>query len=312
MRTVTLPLLAILGLCGANTARAADLDYDYLRGADYDPIPAPVIDWSGVYVGGHGGYTSAALGSKGALQPLIYRDSHNTTGESDFSASTLLSPPSRRVGDMSFGAFAGYNVQFDDFVFGIEADYTHFGRMGVSNDGTQPQPDSAAGMYESSNLYGSTSHADQRLRQRACAGRLRPRQFPALRDRRPGDRPGTIADTSRYQNYGLQPTTYNANPDHGTPADVNNFGYASFNPDAPQRNGLHRGPRRSAKTKTSAAWREGPASNTRSRPTSCCGASTSTCCSRFQRPPGRAEHRPRRRRRQVLTGPRSTAGDRPC
>ncbi len=42
MRTVTFPLLAVLGLCGVNTARAADLDYDYLRGADYDPVPAPV------------------------------------------------------------------------------------------------------------------------------------------------------------------------------------------------------------------------------------------------------------------------------
>ena len=108
MRTVTLPLLAVLSLCGASTARAADLDYDYLRGADYDPVPAPVVDWSGVYVGGHGGYTSAALGTKGALQPLIYRDSHDTTGESTFRASTLLNPPSKRVGDTSFGAFVGY------------------------------------------------------------------------------------------------------------------------------------------------------------------------------------------------------------
>ncbi|MGH1587515.1 hypothetical protein ACRBEV_03075 [Methylobacterium phyllosphaerae] len=39
MRSVTFPLLAVLGLCGMNTARAADLDYDYLRGAEYDPIP---------------------------------------------------------------------------------------------------------------------------------------------------------------------------------------------------------------------------------------------------------------------------------
>ena len=62
MRTVTFPLLAVLGLCGVPSAQAADLDYDYLRGAEYDPIPAPVaIDWTGVYVGGHGGYTSGGL-----------------------------------------------------------------------------------------------------------------------------------------------------------------------------------------------------------------------------------------------------------
>jgi plasminogen activator len=39
MRTVTFPLLAVLGLCGVTTARAADLDYDYLRGAEYDTAP---------------------------------------------------------------------------------------------------------------------------------------------------------------------------------------------------------------------------------------------------------------------------------
>jgi opacity protein-like surface antigen len=159
MRTVTFPLLAVLGLCGVNTARAADLDYDYLRGADYDPIPAPVrvIDWSGVYVGGHGGYTSAALGFKNALSPMVYERSHNSTAETDFGASGRLSPPSRRVGSASFGGYAGYNVQYDSFVFGIEGDYTNFGRLGSSSDSVGRIKTNSLGQQETLHLNGTSA-----------------------------------------------------------------------------------------------------------------------------------------------------------
>ncbi|SDN31300.1 Opacity protein [Methylobacterium phyllostachyos] len=234
MRTVTFPLLAVLGLCGVNSARAADLDYDYLRGADYDPVPAPirVVDWSGLYVGGHGGYTSAALGSKGALQPLIFRDSHNTTGESDFSASTLLSPASKRVGAASFGAFAGYNVQFDQFVFGVEADYTYFGKMGVSSDSIGRSQTTAAGVYEVVNLGGATATRVNDY------GTLRARIGYAFENFMPYVTGGVaigrarIADSTVYRNYGFNLTAYNANL-AGTPTAVNSFGYTSFDQSAP-------------------------------------------------------------------------------
>jgi outer membrane immunogenic protein len=232
MRTVTFPLLALLGFCGASTARAADLDYDYLRGAEYDPVPRAVVDWSGVYVGGHGGYTSAALGSKGALQPLIYRDSHDTTGESDFRASTLLSPPTKRVGDVSFGAYAGYNIQIDEFVFGVEADYTYFGKMGVSTDGLARSQISTAGMYEAVSLNGATATRVNDY------GTLRARIGYAFENFMPYVTGGVaigrarIADATAYQNYGFNQTAYNATL-AGTPTYVNNFGYSSFNPSAP-------------------------------------------------------------------------------
>ncbi|MDP4003879.1 outer membrane protein [Methylobacterium sp. NEAU K] len=231
MRTVTLPLLAVLGLCGVNTARAADLDYDYLRGAEYDPAPAPVIDWSGVYVGGHGGYSSAALGSKGALQPLIYRDSHDTTGEANFNASTLLNPPSKRVGDVSFGAFAGYNVQIDEFVFGVEGDYTYFGRMGVSSDALSLIK-TTSGTLETVNLSGSTATRVNDY------GTLRARVGYALGNFLPYVTGGVaigrarVADATSYQNYGFDLNAYNATL-AGTSTYITRFGYASFNPNAP-------------------------------------------------------------------------------
>jgi outer membrane immunogenic protein len=249
MRTVTFPLLAVLGFCGVTSAQAADLDYDYLRGAEYDPIPAPVaIDWTGVYVGGHGGYTSAALGSKGALQPLIYRDSHDTTGESNFRASTLLNPPSKRVGDMSFGAFAGYNFQIDEFVFGIEADYTNFGRMGVSNDGLGRSQTSSAGMYEIVSLSGATATRVNDY------GTLRGRVGYAFGNFLPYVTGGVaigrarIADATTYQNYGFNLTAYNASLS-GTQTYVHNFGYTNFNPNAPYNGTAYTSFQNQSKTK---------------------------------------------------------------
>jgi outer membrane immunogenic protein len=133
---------------------------------------------------------------------------------------------------MSFGAFAGYNVQFDDFVFGIEADYTHFGRMGVSNDGLARSQISAAGMYEVVNLYGSTAtrvndYGSVRARVGYALGNFLPYVTGGVAIGR-----ARIADATSYQNYGFNLTAYNANLS-GTPTYVNNFGYASFNPGAP-------------------------------------------------------------------------------
>ena len=231
MRTVTLPLIAALCLGGMNTARAADLDYDYLRGAEYEPAPAPTVDWSGVYLGGHGGYTSAAQGYKNTLQPLIYQESHDTTGESNFRASTLLSPRSRRVGDTSFGAFAGYNFQFDDFVFGLEADYTRFGALGVSSDGLG-RSKTTGNILESVELGGySATRVNDYGTARARVGYALGNFLPFVTG---GVAVGRAhgADAISYRNYGFDVSAYNANL-AGTRTYVTNFGYSSFDQSAP-------------------------------------------------------------------------------
>ncbi|MCJ2118229.1 outer membrane beta-barrel protein [Methylobacterium sp. J-001] len=223
MRTVTLPLLAILGLCGVSTARAADLDYDYLRGADYDPVPAPVLDWSGVYVGGHGGYTSAALGFKNALQPLVYQRSHDSTAESDFRASTLLSPQSKRVGSGSFGVYAGYNFQYDSFVFGIEGDYTNFGRMGYSRDSIGLTRTNSSNLLENLYLSGTSAtrindYGTLRARVGYAVDNLMPYVTGGLAIGR-----ARAADALVYSDSGFDVSAYNANQ-AGTKSFVNTFG----------------------------------------------------------------------------------------
>ena len=232
MRTVTLPLLVVLGLGGLNTARAADLDYDFLRGAEYDPAPVRTIDWSGVYLGGHGGYTSAALGFKSTLQSLIYQRSHDSTAESDFGASTLIHPGSKRVGDTSFGAFAGYNFQFDDLIFGFEVDYTKFGAGGVSSDSIGRTKTNTLGTLETVRLNGSTAtrvndYGTLRARAGYAMGNFLPFVTGGLAIGR-----ARIADTATYRDYGYNLTAYNATL-AGTPTYVDNFGYTSFSQSSP-------------------------------------------------------------------------------
>jgi outer membrane immunogenic protein len=235
MRTVTFPLLAVLGLCGANAARAADLDYDYLRGAEYDPVPAPVIDWSGVYVGGHGGYTATGLSQRDALQSTLanyfsYRDI-----ESEFSVSKFLSIPGSRARGMSFGAYAGFNVQFDDIVVGVEADYTHSDQNSWASGSISRIVTTSGGNAETVSLAGlSHTRIDDygSIRGRAgyAFGNLLPYVTAGVAIGR-----ATINDTVSVQNYGYSATTYTANQalTSGQPAAVYNHGYASFNPNYP-------------------------------------------------------------------------------
>ncbi|SFJ05319.1 outer membrane protein [Methylobacterium brachiatum] len=229
MRTVTFPLLAVLGLSGVNIARAADLDYDYLRGAEYDPIPAavPVIDWSGVYVGGHGGYTSAALGFKNALSPMVYGRSHDSTAETDFGASGLLSPPSKRVGSASFGGYTGYNVQYGSFVFGIEGDYTNFGRLGYSGDSISRTKTNSLGLQETLALNGTSATRINDY------GTLRARLGYAIDSLMPYVTGGVaigrarVADSLSYSDSGFDVSAYNATL-AGTPTYVNRFNTAYY------------------------------------------------------------------------------------
>ncbi len=117
--------LSLLVMTAAGTAQGADLDYDYLRGADYDPPPAVAfIDWSGVYVGGHGGYTAGSFAQRNAAQSALANYFYNTAIESEYAVSRNVSFPGARGRGASYGAYAGWNMQFGEAVLGLEADYT--------------------------------------------------------------------------------------------------------------------------------------------------------------------------------------------
>ncbi|NEU11481.1 porin family protein [Methylobacterium sp. BTF04] len=249
MRTVTFALLTGFTLGIVAPVQAADLDYGVLRGPDYEP-EAPIIDWNGVYVGGHGGYTSAALGFKNVFQPLVASALISTTAESQLNASSLLNPLSKRVDGTSFGAYAGFNYQFEDAVVGIEADYTHFEKTGVSTDRIARFMTTSINYLETVSLSGiSTTKIEEYGTVRGRAGYAFGNFLPFVTGGVAIGR-AQVTDSVAISNYGYDQAQYKANVAAGTTsatttvtggvsttttstpgaqAYVNNFGYANFN-----------------------------------------------------------------------------------
>jgi outer membrane immunogenic protein len=101
-------------------AQAADMP-DFLRGS----LPAAPVtrNWDGWYAGGQVGYSSASMDFSQSLTGLtnfIYRNSVLEQPTSQLSALSKASPQGT-----GFGAFVGRNYQWDDLVFGLEANYNY-------------------------------------------------------------------------------------------------------------------------------------------------------------------------------------------
>jgi outer membrane immunogenic protein len=122
-------LLLVAAMFGAvSGAQAADMP-DFLRGS----ISAPVTrNWQGFYIGGQGGYGSSDEKFSGSnANMLAALLDHNVIQEMGVSQWNLgLGGQSSR--SSGFGAFGGYNSQWDDVVIGLEASYLH-GSFGGSS-----------------------------------------------------------------------------------------------------------------------------------------------------------------------------------
>jgi len=126
-------LLTAVIVMVATGAQAADMP-DFLRGSLIPVAPAPV-NWQGFYIGGQGGYGSSDENFSGAnttmLNALL---DHNVIQQMQVSDWNLgLGKQSSR--SSAYGAFAGYNWQWEDAVVGVEASYIHgsFGGMSSAN-----------------------------------------------------------------------------------------------------------------------------------------------------------------------------------
>ncbi|AWN35658.1 outer membrane protein [Methylobacterium radiodurans] len=151
MRNRSLAMLAFLGLTAVD-ARAADLGYDYLRGAEYDEpaiVTTQLIDWSGVYAGGHVGWSTTNFGFKNAGRTEIAHILRQTLVEKEFGVSTWNKLNDKRRSGLSYGAFGGYNVQYGDVVFGLEGDYTSINQKAYSEDAVSRYMQGSTGRYYS-------------------------------------------------------------------------------------------------------------------------------------------------------------------
>jgi outer membrane immunogenic protein len=121
MKRILLASAALLGL--ASAASAADLSRRYVAPA---PVAVPALfTWTGIYGGFHAGY------GFGEVDATLQREGGVVSG---FSAAGII--PNRFNIDrdgLILGAQVGYNMQFDSFVAGIEADISYSGVSGSSS-----------------------------------------------------------------------------------------------------------------------------------------------------------------------------------
>lgn len=134
-----------LALAAAGGAQAADMP---LRGSLPSYDTAPVADWGGFYIGGFYGYSNTAINT-GPTQATFAAAQSMTLPPSTVTA-LQAAASSGSVTGHAFGAFVGYNIQFEDVVVGIEADYT---RQNAARSDSLRTPDST-GTTNSPSIYG--------------------------------------------------------------------------------------------------------------------------------------------------------------
>lgn len=226
--------LALLTSVLATPVLAADLDYGVLRGSDDDYLPpAPVVDWSGFYVGGHGGYSSAALGFGNAFQAIVANDLRYSLAEGELHASQLLAARGVHATGSSYGVFAGINYQFDEVVVGLEADYTFFSKKGATSDQISRFTTLSDGYYGAVGLTGQASTQIEDF------GTLRGRIGYAFGNFLPFVTGGlavgqaVVNNSVTIRSYGYDQAAFSANQANGTRNYVDRYGYAVFDPNNP-------------------------------------------------------------------------------
>jgi outer membrane immunogenic protein len=127
-------VLAAMMFGAASGAHAADMP-DFLRGS-LSGAPAPRINWQGGYIGGQGSYGTSDMNFTGSTRTVAAALLANTSIEAGGQvAEWPVGGGKVSTHGNGYGAFAGYNGQWEDAVLGVEVNYIH-GKFGGSATGT--------------------------------------------------------------------------------------------------------------------------------------------------------------------------------
>jgi outer membrane immunogenic protein len=186
MRRV-LAATAMLGM--AASAHAADLP-DFLRGS-FTSAP-PIVNWQGFYVGGQGAWAYSAQTFNGSTidrSLLSNTIGGNVIGEIPGIAAAPIPLGTTWRGSAGYGAFTGYNWQWDEVVVGLEGSYLH-GNFGgsvsaskqFSSSGNNPSGTLSDGLIHegtitSSSAISITDYATFRARAAYAYGSFLPYAF---------------------------------------------------------------------------------------------------------------------------------------
>ncbi|RXG94034.1 porin family protein [Bradyrhizobium zhanjiangense] len=121
-----------------SAAHAADMpDLPILRGSFTDGLSTSTVNWQGSYIGAQAGYGSSDENFNGSTSNMMAALLADTLIESSMGVSQWnlgLGKASQRT--TGYGAFVGYNAQWDDVVMGLEVSWLHgkFGGMSSASE----------------------------------------------------------------------------------------------------------------------------------------------------------------------------------
>lgn len=117
MRSIVIVAFGALSL-----AQAAAADLPILRGPIVGEV-APAYNWRGVYGGAQAGFSTANVDFTDHVRALVADEVRLLTIERDQQVSQWLVLPKKNPVGGSFGAFVGYNWQWEDAIVGFEINY---------------------------------------------------------------------------------------------------------------------------------------------------------------------------------------------
>lgn len=154
--------MRVAGLCGlgllALTTSSFAADLPILRGSMPPPLGYPAYSrWDGVYIGGHGGYSSSGANFTTGTGDLVGYILRNTTIENEAHVSQWTTLSNGSTSGASFGGFIGYNGQWDDAVVGIELNYSSADLLMSTSDALARSYQTADGYFYNIYVDGSAS-----------------------------------------------------------------------------------------------------------------------------------------------------------
>ena len=125
-------LLAAVMFGAVPGAQAADLpDLPVLRGSFPEGLSTATRNWDGWYAGGQIGYTSGDMDFSHSVKSLTNFIERNSVLQAPLADWAVLSKNHAQAS--GFGAFVGRNWQWEDLVFGLEANYNYLTNLQSSS-----------------------------------------------------------------------------------------------------------------------------------------------------------------------------------
>ena len=154
MRRLLLCGVAVVGM--GLEANAADMP-DFLRGSSTVVAEPSGSRWDGVYVGGQAGLAYSGTDFGNSTRSLAAFMLRNTVLEGDFHPSEWAVLGKGDTSGTSYGAFIGYQTQWDVAVVGIEANYNRTNLTTAATDSIARFVTTSDGFQTSVRIDGASS-----------------------------------------------------------------------------------------------------------------------------------------------------------